>query len=73
MATTTPSGPLEQELAGRARVIRLNVADPAGEQARGTYGTQKVPAIILLDGTGREIYRSEGKLPRKQQIRDALP
>jgi hypothetical protein len=33
---------------------------------------QKVPTIILLDETGVEIYRAEGKLPRKAQIRVAL-
>ena len=31
-----------------------------------------MPAIVLLDGAGREVYRTEGKLPRRQQIRDAL-
>ncbi len=50
----------------------MNVAEPAGERAREQYGLEKIPSIILLDAQGREIYRTEGKLPRKQQIRDAL-
>ena len=53
-------------------MIRLNVAEPAGERAHQRYATQKLPAIILLDGSGAEIYRTEGKLPRKGQIREAL-
>ena len=53
-------------------MLRLNVGEPLGEQARARYGFQKVPTIILFDRRGREIYRTEGKLPRKQQIRDAL-
>jgi hypothetical protein len=31
-----------------------------------------VPAIILLDGRGNELHRTEGKLPRRQQIFAAL-
>ena len=63
---------LERELAGRARVIRLNVADAIGEQARDRYGVEKVPSLILIDRNGVETYRSEGKLPRKRQITEAL-
>jgi 3-mercaptopyruvate sulfurtransferase SseA len=63
---------LEEELAGRVRVIRLNVAEPAGQRAHEQYRLEKIPGIILLDGSGQETYRTEGKLPRKQQIRDAL-
>ena len=63
---------LERELAGRARVVRLNVAEEPGQRARERFETEKVPAVILLDGAGHEMYRTEGKLPRRQQILDAL-
>jgi hypothetical protein len=63
---------LESELAGRARVIRLNVAEPAGQRAEEHFGTTKVPAVILLDSAGTEVYRTEGKLPRRAEILDAL-
>ena len=43
---------LERELAGRVSVVRLNVADRAGAEARERFGTRKVPAIILLDADG---------------------
>jgi hypothetical protein len=63
---------LERDLRGRAQVIRLNVAEPAGQRAEQRYGTTKVPTIILLDGAGDEVYRTEGKLPRRTQIIEAL-
>jgi hypothetical protein len=63
---------LERELAGRVRVVRLNVADPAGAEAQARYGTAKVPAIIILDPDGVQVYRTEGKLPRRRAILDAL-
>ena len=63
---------LERDLAGRAEVVRLNLAEEPGQRARERFGTEKVPAIILLDGAGREVYRTEGKLPRRQQIVEAL-
>ena len=63
---------LERDLAGRAHVVRLNVADEPGRRARERFEPAKVPAIILLDAAGREVYRTEGKLPRRQQILEAL-
>ena len=63
---------LERELAGRARVVRLNVDDAAGQEAHARFQTAKVPAIILLDRDGVQVYRTEGKLPRRQAILTAL-
>jgi hypothetical protein len=63
---------LERELAGRARVVRLNISEPAGAQAQERFGTRKVPAIILLDRDGVQRYRTEGKLPRRRAILAAL-
>ncbi len=63
---------LERELDGRAEVVRLNVAEVPGQRARERFETEKVPAVILLDGAGKEIYRTEGKLPRRRQILAAL-
>ena len=34
---------LERELAGRARVVRLNVAEPVGAEAQARFQTTKVP------------------------------
>ena len=63
---------LERELSGQAEVIRLNVDEEVGRQARAVYHNQKVPTIILLDGEAREVYRTEGKLPRVREIRERL-
>ena len=63
---------LERDLDGRARVVRLNLAEEPGQRAHERFGTAKVPALILLDGAGREVYRTEGKLPRRQQLFEAL-
>jgi hypothetical protein len=63
---------LERELAGRAEVLRLNVDDEIGQRAREQFGTGLVPAVILLDGRGNQLHRTEGKLPRRAQIFAAL-
>lgn len=63
---------LERELAGRAQVVRLNIAEPAGAEAQQRFGTKKVPAIILLDRDGVQQYRTEGKVPRRRAILAAL-
>ena len=63
---------LEQELEGRVQVVRLNVDDGVGERARAVYGVEKVPTVILLAGSGSEVYRTEGKLPRRAEIRSKL-
>ena len=63
---------LESSLAGRLRVIRLNVDDEVGRRARAVYGIEKVPTILLLNAAGSEVYRTEGKLPRTGRIRETL-
>jgi thioredoxin-like negative regulator of GroEL len=63
---------LETGLAGRLRVIRLNIDDQVGQRARAVYGVEKVPTVILLNAAGSEAYRTEGKLPRTGQIRETL-
>jgi len=63
---------LERELTGRVAVVRLNIADQAGAEAQARFQTTKVPAIILLDADGVQRYRTEGKLPRRQAILDAV-
>jgi hypothetical protein len=63
---------LGAELAGRADVVRLNVADEVGQRVQAHVQTTRVPTIILLDHHGTERYRREGKLPRRQEIIAAL-
>jgi len=63
---------LERELAGRARVVRLNIAEPAGAEAQARFQTTKVPSIIVLDVDGVQRYHTEGKLPRRRAILAAV-
>jgi thiol-disulfide isomerase/thioredoxin len=63
---------LERDLRGRADVLRLNVAEEVGRRARAQFGTTLVPALILLDGRGNELHRSEGRPPQRAQIFAAL-
>lgn len=63
---------LVEALQGRLRVIQLNVDEEVGRRARTVYGTEKVPAVIMLSAGGSEVYRSEGKLPRTGEIREKL-
>ena len=49
---------VEREFANRLRVMRLNVQDPAGRELAQAYGFEFTPTFILLDGAGREIWRS---------------
>ena len=49
---------IEGEFAGRLKVIRLNVQDPAGKALSQEYGFQYTPTFVLLDGDGHEIWRS---------------
>jgi|SoiMethySBSTD1v2_1073268.scaffolds.fasta_scaffold1166876_2 hypothetical protein len=63
---------LKRELTGRADVLRLNVADAAGQRAQAVFQTTLVPTLILLDRHGVQRYRTEGKLPRRQEILAAL-
>lgn len=53
-------------------MVRLNVDDRAGAEARAQFQVQKVPTIIVLDADGVERYHTEGKLPRRRAIMDAL-
>jgi hypothetical protein len=63
---------LERDLGAAVGTLWLNVDEAAGARARQVYGVGKVPAVILLDQAGREVYRTEGKLPRVRQIRGQL-
>jgi thiol-disulfide isomerase/thioredoxin len=63
---------LERELSGRADVLRLNVAEEVGQRAQAQFGTTLVPSLVLLDGRGNELYRSEGRPPQRAPIFAAL-
>ena len=49
---------VERELSERLDVLRLNIQDPAGAVLSREYGARFTPTFVLLDGAGREIWRS---------------
>lgn len=72
LATRPIIAGLEQELAGRVAVLRLNVAEEVGQQARARFEARLVPTVVLLDAEGVERYRAEGRPPRRRAIAEAL-
>ena len=53
---------LESELAGKLSVIRMDVQSPAGSDLGQSYGFIYTPTFVLLDASGKEIYRSIGSI-----------
>ena len=52
---------LERELGDQLRVVRLNVASPAGHDlAAQLQADQATPAFVLLDPSGKELWRGFG-------------
>ena len=63
---------LEQELAGRLRVIRLNVQDPVGKALAGELGFRMTPTFVFFDGQGVEAWREIGRLDAAR-VRNETP
>jgi thioredoxin-related protein len=51
---------LEAEWGDRVTVLRLNVQDPAVQPILTELNFRFTPTFILLDGDGREIWRTNG-------------
>jgi hypothetical protein len=51
---------LAVEWADRVTVLRLNVQDPTAQPLLAELGFRFTPTFILLDGDGREIWRTNG-------------
>ncbi len=62
---------LEQELAGRLIVIRLNVQEPVGRELGRYYNFRYTPTFIFFDSQGREVWRQIGDL-NVQRVRDSV-
>jgi thioredoxin-related protein len=43
---------IEQDLEGRARVVRLSAMSEVGRQVARRYGVRGVPTLIIFDGSG---------------------
>jgi hypothetical protein len=58
---------VEEKLAGKARVIRLDVFSRVGRQAAARYGVRATPTVIVLDGSGQMVHSQVG-LPWSAQL-----
>lgn len=62
---------LEQQLAGKAVVLRVDVADPVGRQLAARWGIAGTPAFIVTNIAGEPIYMSYGP-PQVTELQFAL-
>ncbi len=62
---------LEKQLAGRAAVVRVDVADPVGQQLAARWAIAGTPAFIVTNGTGEIVYMSYGP-PQVTELEFAL-
>jgi hypothetical protein len=62
---------VEREFGQELQVIRLNVQEPAGREVGQDYGFEFTPTFVLLDGDGRELWRSVYVLD-PAELRDLL-
>ncbi len=51
---------LERDLGDTARVIRLDVFTPVGQQMAARYRVRGVPTFVVLDGEGNVVQISNG-------------
>ena len=58
---------LEKDLAGRARVVRLNVMDSLGMSAARQFGVVGVPAFFVVNGQGGVVDAQMG-IPNRDKL-----
>lgn len=58
---------LENDLAGRARVLRLNVMDSIGLNAARRFGVRAVPAFFVVNGQG-DVVQAQVGLPNRDKL-----
>jgi thioredoxin-related protein len=51
---------LEQDLAGQAKVMRLDLMSSVGQQAAGYFGVRGIPTLLVVDGKGEVILTQIG-------------
>jgi thioredoxin-related protein len=53
---------LEDDLKGRAKVLRLDMLSGVGRAAASQYGVRAVPTLLLFDGNGEIVLRQVGTM-----------
>lgn len=61
---------LELELGEKVRIIRVNLREPLGRELASIYGVEFMPAFILFDAQGIELWRQIGGLD-PDRVRDS--
>lgn len=59
---------LERDLTGQAKVVRLDLLSPVGQQAARHFGVRGLPTLLVVDGKGQVILAQAG-LPRPGEVR----
>ena len=58
---------IEDQLAGKTKVIRLNLLSQVGRQAASRYGVRGVPMLVVVNGSGEAVYSRYG-IPSPNQV-----
>jgi hypothetical protein len=59
---------IERDLAGRARVVRLNLLSRLGRDAARRHGVRGVPTLVIFDGRGNVVDHRTGIPNRKETV-----
>ncbi len=51
---------LEQDLRGRATVVRIDLLSQVGREAAYNYSIKLIPAVVIFDGHGQVILQQNG-------------
>ena len=62
---------IEQDLGDAAKVIRLDVFTPLGQQMAARYRARSVPTFVILDGQGN-VFRVSSGIPDAGAIKSAV-
>jgi thioredoxin-like negative regulator of GroEL len=62
---------LERDLAGQAKVVRLDILSAVGQQAAGHFGVRGIPTLVVVDGAGQVILTQVGLL-RPGEVRSRI-
>lgn len=57
---------IEEQYAGQVRVVRYNVDDPEDQKITRKYNARYIPTLIFQDINGKQFYRHQGYLNKKQ-------
>ncbi len=62
---------LEQQLAGKLNIVRINIQEPVGRQLAPVYNFEYTPTFIFFDSKGAELWRTIGEID-PQKVRDSV-